>query len=534
MTPALDVENPPHEGASFSTTVVRLSVVEKTSEEEMQEYLGGIGRDLKQFVGFVSRKIIVLPPEEKRARQHVVILKFQGPTPEAAFENMMVWQESHELKYWIKRGREIGVTFLDRSSTQHAVAKVDLSSAWSNGPPPKWKISIIIEAWVFVAVSFHAYAGTSAAVAETLGGTAGFTLLISLALVVPLLSYAALPLTLSVASIKRWANRRAENPSDAVAVLEDGLLLFTPEDWDDEIDRLKGRMDAMERKFEFPFSRRQSSLERIKKQHRVDLSDVEDKDQGEDSDDADETGGLTVAVRHRVHWDCVDEFDKWAYSMERVIAPFDGYLGTDLFKLNGDSLDCVTLFRFDTLDHMEAWLESDERARMLVKLQPLVRDSSSYAALGGSLKLVASPQSDNLLGALLFSEAAPRAKNQTRVVPVYKTTLLTLVGLFLVTWPVDVFFNPILDRSLPTLVSIFCSTCLTVILSTYIGLPFMLFLFHGWLKMPPPRPPTSKDPKCLTATKRFLVVGPKLQSTQIAIVCSYFAILSLVIIIKWA
>ena len=66
---------------------------------------------------------------------------------------------------------------------------------------------------MFLVVLAHALCGTKRALVGALGN-APFASLIVFCLVVPVLTYAALPLTLSVASVHAWTHARAARPGE--------------------------------------------------------------------------------------------------------------------------------------------------------------------------------------------------------------------------------------------------------------------------------------------------------------------------------
>lgn len=497
------------ESGSFATTVIRVTVPATVTQEALDTYLQGVGEACRSFEGFVSRKIVEIP--QNKSRLLVIILKFEGDCASSAYENMTKWNESEDLELWRKQGRQLGLR--DERSTGGGVGHIDLRS---DQPPPKWKMACIIEFWVFISVVFNAAAGSRPRV-----GNEPFALLVSLAVVVVILVYAALPLTLSIQCISLWAHRRASNPSDTVAVLEDGFMLFTP---DDAAKRLAERLDAVERKLDAALRKpSQAKIQAIKRDHEVQVRDSPGDE-----------GGVTVAARHRIRWDALPAFQSWCDDMASTMRTFDptGFLGSDVFRASNDTLDFVVIFRFATLEKMETWLDADERAHMLAKLEPLVDASSVYADVGSSLRLVATPNhrqrtQRDLLGALLFAEDA---KNfHQRAPPLYKSCVLSTASLFLVAWPIGVLLGPKL-LGLHPLLAILITTICTVLAQTYFAAPLAFFLFGTWLTRLPG--PASASPTPFRHIAAFLVVGFKTNIARLVVLVIYFAALVVAAILK--
>ncbi|NWF26379.1 antibiotic biosynthesis monooxygenase [Streptomyces sp. PKU-EA00015] len=77
---------------------------------------------------------------------------------------------------------------------------------------------------------------------------------------------------------------------------------------------------------------------------------------------------VTVVVSHRVHPDHVDEFLDWQRRMSREESNFEGFRGTEFFRpIEGLQDEWTTLYRFDSAEHLDAWLTSPERQEVLAE-----------------------------------------------------------------------------------------------------------------------------------------------------------------------
>ncbi|MER6840709.1 antibiotic biosynthesis monooxygenase [Streptomyces platensis] len=79
---------------------------------------------------------------------------------------------------------------------------------------------------------------------------------------------------------------------------------------------------------------------------------------------------VTVVVTHRVHPDHVDAFLAWQHRMDEEESTFEGFRGTELFRpIEGLQDEWTTLYRFDSAEHLDAWLTSGKRQEVLAEGQ---------------------------------------------------------------------------------------------------------------------------------------------------------------------
>ena len=534
---ALEMTEPHH--VAFATGVIRLYVPPSVEEEALKGYLRGIGAAMRGFEGFTSRKIVEMP-QPGEGRLLLPLLKFSGATSAEAYANMKRWADSDELKGFMKQGRAIGLELEDADYSARAVGRVDISQRHPpeektyRGPPPKWKMAIIVEFWVFVLVMVHGFAGTGAAFLRTFHNEP-FALLVLLACVVPAVTYWALPLTLSFPFISRWAHRRHRKSettclNDVWGVLEDGFLMFAPD------DTLRRNLEASERRLAATERRldmleRQGDIDAVKNKYHVDLSSSSKKDHDDDVVGECDEGGVAIAVRHHVRWGLEKDFEAWATAIAGAMQETGGFLGSDVF-LEDSNEDTpriyVALFRFQTMRELQTWLDSDARARFLLQLEPLIEAVPEVAQVGAGLRIVAAPTDidqttraeRNLLGELLFQEH-DRGRPTTASPALYKVTILITLGLFLVAFTINAHLAPHLHAAMPHFVlGILVTTFCTVVGNTYFGAPFMTFFFSNWLTLPP-----GFQASALT---KYLVHGSQIRSFNAIALFFYFALVLLV------
>lgn len=87
------------------------------------------------------------------------------------------------------------------------------------------------------------------------------------------------------------------------------------------------------------------------------------------------TGPVTVVVSRRVKPDRRADYEEWLRRFTAAARDLPGYLGAQISPPPPDAADpeYVSVFRFDTVEHLRAFERSDLRARFLDEVADLVR-----------------------------------------------------------------------------------------------------------------------------------------------------------------
>lgn len=85
------------------------------------------------------------------------------------------------------------------------------------------------------------------------------------------------------------------------------------------------------------------------------------------------TSAVTLVTHTTIVPDCVDAFARWQQQVNDVIATFPGYLDHTVIPPSPPmQADWVIVQRFQTVEAARAWLQSEQRQRLLDTVQPLL------------------------------------------------------------------------------------------------------------------------------------------------------------------
>jgi antibiotic biosynthesis monooxygenase (ABM) superfamily enzyme len=91
----------------------------------------------------------------------------------------------------------------------------------------------------------------------------------------------------------------------------------------------------------------------------------------------------TVVIAQRVNAGREDEFRRWQEGMNRAVASFPGFLGTEVVPPAEEGGEWTVLYRFDSKPRLERWLASPERAEILGRGEDLFDGPASQQVLMG-------------------------------------------------------------------------------------------------------------------------------------------------------
>ncbi|MCW7987126.1 antibiotic biosynthesis monooxygenase [Streptomyces platensis subsp. clarensis] len=209
---------------------------------------------------------------------------------------------------------------------------------------------------------------------------------------------------------------------------------------------------------------------------------------------------VTVVVTHRVHPDHVDAFLAWQRHMTEQESTFEGFRGTELFRpVEGLQDEWTTLYRFDSAEHLDAWLTSAERKEVLAE--------------GEKFHDFRMRTIDNSFGSwFAFEENGKEAPPPSET----KTSVAVWVGLYPTVVLLTLALSPL---HLPLWLGLLIGNLLSSFIMSFLTMPFYVNpLLRRWLRPGPEAPPARTNLVGLglvTAVMVFWAVVFFLVTTQI-------------------
>jgi antibiotic biosynthesis monooxygenase (ABM) superfamily enzyme len=187
-----------------------------------------------------------------------------------------------------------------------------------------------------------------------------------------------------------------------------------------------------------------------------------DRDVGSLPDDTD--GPVTTTVTRRVKPGHEPFYEQFLKGVVAAASRFPGHLGVEVFRPQTTATGEYRLvYRFDTREHLRAWLDSDERAAWLERAEPHV--------IG--------PMRTQFVTGLETWFTLP-GQPDTPPPPPYKMALLTWITIFPLITLVVVVLDPVLEE-LALVPRLALTTAVTVPIMTWLAMPRVTRLLRSWL-----------------------------------------------------
>jgi hypothetical protein len=172
---------------------------------------------------------------------------------------------------------------------------------------------------------------------------------------------------------------------------------------------------------------------------------------------------VTQVVISKIKPGMQDDYRDWSVRIQQAQARYPGYRGTYLqppsASQNGH---WTTMLRYDTAEHLEAWLASPERAELL-------RESKAFIENEELMRLATS-----------FPGWVPISSITGEAPPDWKTAMLVLLGLYPTVLLELRYANPLLSFLNPSLAT-FLGNIGSVAVTSFITMPLFVRWFGWWL-----------------------------------------------------
>jgi uncharacterized protein len=175
---------------------------------------------------------------------------------------------------------------------------------------------------------------------------------------------------------------------------------------------------------------------------------------------------ITVSVKPGME----EAYRDWVDRIRQVEARFPGYQGLQLQPpIPGLQEDWVSLLRFDTSEHLNAWLQSDARRDALREVEPFIDKREQQVAASFS-------------GWFTFGDASGRVPSN------WKQSMIVLLTLYPIVMLELLFLNP-LTQPLGMAEATFIGNALSVAVTGFLLIPLALRAFGWWLLPGPDHSP---------------------------------------------
>lgn len=174
--------------------------------------------------------------------------------------------------------------------------------------------------------------------------------------------------------------------------------------------------------------------------------------------------GITEVIVSEVPLENQKEFKQWAAKVHKAEAKFPGFRGMyQQCPTSKDGRQWITFLTFDTPEHLDNWLKSEERQKLLEESKHILASLESHR--------VVSPYAGWFVSTL----------NTGKLPPLWKQAMIILLMLFPIVMLEYRYFNPLV-ASMNLSLGTFLGNAISVSLLTWPFLPIAIKALQWWLK----------------------------------------------------
>lgn len=177
--------------------------------------------------------------------------------------------------------------------------------------------------------------------------------------------------------------------------------------------------------------------------------------------------GATVVITHRIREGKLPDYERWLDKIAPLCRASPGHLDWHIVRpIPGLTETYTVIIRFDTTLHLQRWMQSPERVRLIKEVQPLFATGDDFFVSSGL--------------DFWFTPAGASAKVPVR----WKQYLVTWSAIYPLALGVPLVVRPLLnaigapDNNLLTTLAV---TATVVLLMVYVVMPRYTKLIKSWL-----------------------------------------------------
>lgn len=172
---------------------------------------------------------------------------------------------------------------------------------------------------------------------------------------------------------------------------------------------------------------------------------------------------VTVVARRKVKPGRETAYEDWLNRLTKAAAALPGYLGAEFHRPAGPGSDYVSIFRFDSPDHLLEFERSDIRRRFLDEVVPLVEADAVWERLTG-LELWFDPPKGTVV-----AQPSP-----------HRMAVILVVVVFVLVLAINLAAGPLM-ASWPLPARLLVTVVLQVLLMTYVIMPRLTRALAPWI-----------------------------------------------------
>lgn len=178
---------------------------------------------------------------------------------------------------------------------------------------------------------------------------------------------------------------------------------------------------------------------------------------------ADHVEPVTVLVSRKVKPGREADYEEWIRDVTKAALKYQGHLGMNVFRPEKQGDPYVLVYKFDSGEHLDAWTNSEERARFVQRAKEMATEEHVEHASG--------------------LESWFRLPGQKAMVPPprWKMAVVTGVCVWLMGMAIGAPLRHVLAERVPPPLIALITTAIMVSLLTWVVLPNVTKLLRAWL-----------------------------------------------------